>query len=169
MKTPTVYIVKDDQILANCLSAVAREYQLLKRDGKSLSVEMKEYKLDRGSLQNRYLHGWVLRSQIMQKLNDSGQGITDDDGVYHEWDVDMLRTYFKHPRFADQFVETPIIMVKGLSFRPDFHPSKLKKKDFALYCNLICDYAAIHWGVEVEPPLNDAEMMQIERGRKAAA
>jgi len=116
----------------------------------ALEIIVRPFKMKRSDLQNRYLHGWIFRKQLMKKLYDGGY--RTDDGA--EYDMMMLKAMFKHPYFADQIIEPVFFTVNGTEFREEFHPSELPRDKFAKYCELICWASAEKWKIEIEPPMS---------------
>jgi len=150
MRKSDRFVIDNQQALVSCLAALSKVFA--DRDGKKVEVVFGEYTKDRTSLSNSYLHGWIFRSQLMKKLNESGQGVTDSNtGEYFEWDVDMLKAYFKAPYFQDR-LDVNIITVKGKPFRKEFSPSNLDAVKFHKYCEMIKDFSAQKWGVIIEEP-----------------
>ena len=115
-----------------------------------VEVIIRKYKKVRSDLQNRYLHGWIFRNQMMKKLNDAG--MTTEDGS--EYDVEILKIIFKQPYFADQIEEPRYFTIDGVEHRHEFHPSELPTDKFTKYCELICWASSVQWEVVVEEPVS---------------
>lgn len=121
----------------------------------SLEVTVKLYRKNRTALQNRFLHGWIFRLQIMKKLNDSGQEILMPDGSYVPYDVDILKEIFKQDCIIEQIEDIKtVIGPKGDMIKVPVHPSKYNTADFSKYCDLVMYYAMQWYGIEVEPPFS---------------
>ena len=169
MKNKKYYKIINNQVLTNCVEELINFSNTLLKNDKYCEVEFKIYEKSRSKTSNSYLYGWIFRRQLMPKLNDAGLGLTDDDGEYHDWDMEMLEAAFKYPRFQDEIEgKKCIITINKKPFRKAFHPSKLSQKDFSLYCELIKNYSAQKWGVVVEEPIHGkyAEMYnELKLGR----
>lgn len=153
MKHEQRFNVVTDDVLSNCINQLTELSGILIKNGKSCEVIFGVHEKDRTILANSYLHGWIYRKQLMQKLNDAGLGITDEkSGEYFEWDVDLLKAYFTAPYFQDKIEGNKHIVVNGKPFRKPFHPSNLNAKKFGLYCDLVKDFACQKWGLVVEEP-----------------
>ncbi len=118
-----------------------------------LEVIVRAYIRNRTDLQNRFLHGWIFRKQIMKELNDSGQQIMLPDGEMAEYDVDILKEIFKQDCIIEKIVEIKRFYgPDGTLQKVDVKPSQFNTADFAKYCDLVMYYAQEWYGVYVEPP-----------------
>lgn len=121
----------------------------------AIEVTVQPYYRNRTSLQNRFLHGWIFRKQIMKKLTDSGQFVRMPDGSEVEYDVDVLKEIFKADCIIEKVIEIKrFIGPDGAECKIEPHPSGFKAHEFAKYCELVMDYAQLWYGIEVEPPVS---------------
>jgi hypothetical protein len=121
----------------------------------AIEVIVRAYVKTRTDLQNRFLHGWIFRLQIMKKLNDAGIQIDLPDGSKADFDVDILKEVFKHDCIIEQIVEIKrFVGPDGKIHKTEVHPSKFNKADFAKYCDLVMFYAHFWYGIEVEQPIS---------------
>ena len=140
--------IDDDHVYGNLMGFISSWFKRF-----PLEVIVKPYIRNRTDLQNRYLHGWIFRNQIMQKLIDSGQQIRLPDGVMADYDVDILKEVYKNDCIIEQITDIKRFYgPDGNLHKVDVHPSKFNTADFVKYCDLVMYYAEVWFGIYVEPP-----------------
>jgi len=120
---------------------------------KPIEITIKPYKFKRTDLQNRYLHGWIFRNQLMKKMNDNGMTVKCPDGTEIPWDVDKLKEFFKSDFIVEEIIEIEHWGIYGKSYKEQVHPSQWNTTDFWKYCERISWYAATLWFIEIEEPV----------------
>ena len=110
------------------------------------AVKVVDWDEPRTKRQNAYLWGWVY-ANIVQKLNDSGQGIPLETGEKMDWTDKIL-----HEALAGTYLVMPPIKTKRSEINLRKSTAGLNKKEFNEYLENIDKACYNWWGISVPAP-----------------
>ena len=114
-------------------------------------VKIGPFKEPRTKRQNSYLWGWIY-ANIVQQLNDSGQGIplADDDGSPIEkmdWTIEIL-----HEALASVYLSLPPIKTQKSEIKLRKSTAKLNKEEFNEYLENVDKACYQWWRISIPAP-----------------